>query len=72
MYRIINKPKSPKMVWDAKKGEPLLTFKGGSFNTEDKTIAEKAKSLGFEVVEETEPETEDKPKKARKTAKAGE
>jgi hypothetical protein len=49
MYIVKNKAKSPKTVWDKKENKPLLTFKGGLFETEDKTIADKAKKLGYEV-----------------------
>lgn len=64
MYIIKNKPKAPKMIWDAEKGQPLLKFEGGCFQTEDEAIVKKAKALGYEVEE---------PKKAtRKAVKSGE
>lgn len=52
MFTIKNKAKSPKMIWDAENKKPLLVFKDGVFETEDETIANKAKALGYEVTGE--------------------
>lgn len=65
---IRNKPKGARIVWDVEKGKPLLTFKGGSFETSDENVARKAKALGYEVEGITE---EEKPKRAKKTEKEG-
>ena len=62
MYIVKNKAKSPKTVWDKKDNKPLLTFKGGLFETEDKAIADKAKKLGYEVDKVNSPEAPEDPK----------
>lgn len=68
MFVIKNKPKSPKIVWDAQKNKPLFTFDGGLFATEDAYIAERAKKLGYEVEAEQTKEAEPKATKGKKKA----
>ena len=61
MYIVKNKAKSPKIVWDGKANKPLLKFEGGLFETEDKTIADKAKKLGYEVDKVDSPKAPEDP-----------
>ena len=74
---IHKKPNSANIVWDNEKGQPLLIFKGGIFITKDKAVADKAKSLGYEVEADAEVEkaeadvTEEKPKKTATKKKTG-
>lgn len=37
------------VVWDGENNRPLATFKDGVFRTEDQSVAEKLKALGFAV-----------------------
>ena len=59
MLTIKNKPKSPKTIWDAEKGQPLLVFKDGCFTTNDSEIAKKAKELGYEVTGKVSKQSKD-------------
>lgn len=65
MFKIVNKPKSPKTVWDADKKKPLLTFNNGVFETEDAYIAEKAKKLGYDVTGEEAKKSDEKKKSGK-------
>lgn len=40
------------VVWDAERDCPLATFKEGTFQTEDPSVAEKLESMGYVVVGE--------------------
>lgn len=64
MFKIRKKPKSPNIVWDASKNCPLCKFEKGIYETEDTSIAEKLKSMGYQV--EGEAQAEDKEKKEKR------
>lgn len=57
MYKVVKKPLSANIVWDAAKNAPLGVFRDGVFLTEDKDVAEKFEALGY-TVEEFEKTTE--------------
>lgn len=68
MFKAIKKPKSPNILWDASRNCPLCKFVDGTYKTEDGSTAEKLKSMGYQVEEETE-EAEGKEKKEKRKGK---
>ena len=57
MFTVKKKPGMANILWDGSKKQPLCKFVGGVFTTNDKTVADKLKSLGHTVTGEP-----DKPK----------
>jgi len=53
MYKVIKKPLTPNMVWDAEHGKPLCRFKNGVLETDDKTVADKLAAMGYSVENDT-------------------
>jgi len=67
MFTITNKTNGAKIVWDAEKDAPLLTFdKGGVITTSDASVAKKAEALGYIVTKDESAEAQ--PKKRAKKA----
>jgi hypothetical protein len=54
MFIIKKKPNTPNMVWDTEKNKPLCKFVVGLFETNDTYIAEKLKTMGYEVTGDTD------------------
>lgn len=54
MFKVTKKPKTPNIVWDAKKNIPLCKFVKGVFETNDEQIAFKLKSMGHTVTGEAD------------------
>ena len=49
MFKIEKKPKTPNLVWDSAGNRPLCKFVKGVFETDDETLAEKLKEMGYTV-----------------------
>lgn len=52
MFTITKKPKTANMLWDAENNKPLCQFdEKGLLLTDDAALADKLKTLGYEVTE---------------------
>lgn len=49
MFTITKKPRTPNILWDAAKGEPLCRFVKGVLKTNDVNLAGRLKDMGYEV-----------------------
>ena len=55
MFTVKKKPKTPNIIWDAENNKlPLCKFVKGVFETNDATVAEKLKGMGYEVTGEAD------------------
>lgn len=54
MFTVKKKTKTPNMVWDAANNRPLCKFVKGVFETNDESVAEKLKGMGYEVTGEAD------------------
>lgn len=52
MFRVEKKAKTPNMVWDSANNRPLCKFIKGVFETNDVTVVEKLKDMGYAVTGE--------------------
>lgn len=50
MFKI--KGKENGVIWDANLNKPLIKFKNGIAETEDKKVADKLKEMGFDIEDE--------------------
>lgn len=63
MFKI--KGKENGVVWDVNSNKPLIKFKNGMAETEDKKVAEQLKELGFIVEGETQEKQDTKKEKSK-------
>lgn len=49
MFKVIKKPKTPNIIWDASSNRPLCKFINGAIETNDEALASKLKDLGHTV-----------------------
>jgi hypothetical protein len=59
MFTVKKKPLTANTLWDGENNKPLCRFSKGVFQTEDKELAEKLKTLGYEVEGEDVSESEE-------------
>ena len=49
MFKVTKKSKTPNILWDASSNRPLCRFVNGIFKTNDQTVVDKLKGMGYSV-----------------------
>ncbi|MEY8428435.1 hypothetical protein AALA00_12100 [Lachnospiraceae bacterium 46-15] len=62
MFKVIKKPKTPNILWDASGNRPLCKFVKGIFETSDMPLVLKLKEMGYQVEGEPDVKPLDKMK----------